>query len=107
METKHKIPNRFFISELLSSCGFNVETGGTFRFLRDFNLVASGRPFLFSPRLPEPLVVGNWTEFERSLGSGVTFSVELGDEGADGTSGGCPDEAGLCGPWGRFVVSSW
>ena len=77
----------------------NVPTGGTFRFLRDFNLVASGRPFLCSSNLPEPLVVGNWTELERSLGSGVTFSVELGDEGADGTSGGCPDEAGLCGPW--------
>ena len=90
----------FSSSELLSSGGSHVETGGTFRFLRDFNLVASGRPFLFSPRLPEPLFVGNrWAELERSLESDLTFSVELGDEAADGTSGGYPDEAGLCRPW--------
>ena len=58
----------FSFSELLSSGGSNVPTVGTFRFLRHFNLVASGRPFLFSPRLPEPLVVGNWAEMERSMG---------------------------------------
>ena len=105
----------FSSSELLSSGGSNVETGGTFRFLRDFNLVASGRPFLFSPRLPARLVIGNWTELERPLESDLTFSKELGDEAADGTSGGCPEEvdAGPCsgwlpnGPWGGFVVSSW
>ena len=105
----------FSFSELLSSGGSNVPTVGTFRFLRHFNLVASGRLFLFSPRLPEPLVVGNWAELEGPLGSSLASSRELGDEAADGTSGGCPDEAdaGLCsgrlsnGPWWGFVVSSW
>ena len=96
MENKHKIYLiGFSSSELLLSGGSKFTLGGTFRFLRDFNLVASGGPFLFSPRLPEPLVIGNWADMERSLESDLTSSVELGDEGADGNSGGCPVEAGL------------